>query len=256
MPADREDKNPWCKWYWQDWVSSNELRISSLAAKGLWMDMLAIMARSEKKGFLQINGKQIKSKDLAKLLGEDEAKIKQLLDELEENGVYSVDKSGVIFCRRMEREAHISYIRSEAGKLGGRPKKQIKSKKESKAKAASASASASASEYASTDKKKVSEKTPKIAFNFELKEWENITTEDKRGWKEAYPACDIDRELKHMREWLKANPDRRKSNYRKFIVSWLKRSQDSGGTDPKQKKQNRPGLTADEADRELMKNKL
>jgi hypothetical protein len=41
----------------------------------------------------------------------------------------------------------------------------------------------------------------------------------------------LDVELVRASEWLKANPTRaRKSNWRRFLVSWLTRSQDRGGT--------------------------
>jgi hypothetical protein len=41
----------------------------------------------------------------------------------------------------------------------------------------------------------------------------------------------LDIELVRASEWLKANPTRaRKSNWRRFLVSWLTRSQDRGGT--------------------------
>jgi hypothetical protein len=70
-----------------------------------------------------------------------------------------------------------------------------------------------------------------IFFDLEdKKEWVGIKDEDKEQWKAAYPACDIQVELNRMGEWLKANPDRRKINYRRFINNWLSRSQDRGGT--------------------------
>jgi hypothetical protein len=41
----------------------------------------------------------------------------------------------------------------------------------------------------------------------------------------------LDVELIRASEWLKANPTRaHKSNWRRFLVSWLTRSQDRGGT--------------------------
>jgi len=45
-------------------------------------------------------------------------------------------------------------------------------------------------------------------------------------WKEAYPAVDVLHEIKAAFEWVEANPTRRKSNWRRFLVNWLKRSQD------------------------------
>jgi len=144
----REDKNPWTKWYWADWVSDTGIRACSLAAQGLWMNMLSIMARSKKKGYLLDNEKQMESKTLARLLGLDEKEVILLIEELRKHGVFSEDEIG-IYNRRMAREGAISIIRSQAGKLGGRPRKQKESKKKAKGfsfvKAPSASASASAS---------------------------------------------------------------------------------------------------------------
>lgn len=77
-----------------------------------------------------------------------------------------------------------------------------------------------------------------IDFDFEKREWLNIKIEDKSGWLAAYPSCDIDLELYKMREWLLANPDKRKKNYRRFIVNWLSRTQDKGGSE---KIRRRPG---------------
>jgi hypothetical protein len=46
----------------------------------------------------------------------------------------------------------------------------------------------------------------------------------------AYPACDIRRQMLAMEQWLKANPAKaRKSNWRKFVTSWLVKEQDRGG---------------------------
>ncbi len=69
-----------------------------------------------------------------------------------------------------------------------------------------------------------------IVFKYSTRTWENITSEDIKGWREAFPACDIERELLEMKEWLLSNPDKKKVRYRRFITNWLGRSQDRGGT--------------------------
>jgi len=258
MPG-RQDKNPWTKWYWQDWLADTGVRASSLAAQGLWINMLAIMAKSEKRGYLMINGKQIESKTLAKLLGEPEDLINDLLSELEQNGVFSRDENGTIFCRRMVREAEISEIRAKCGRLGGR-KKQNESKikangkanlkqNESKMKAKilpEAEAETETEAYSETEsyteaekeknnnialtRKKLRSEPPPV-FDFECQQWLNITEELKKAWGETYPSCDIDLELKRMREWIIANPAKgKKRNWRRFITNWLARTQDRGGT--------------------------
>jgi hypothetical protein len=217
MDNGREDKNPWSKWYWSDWLSDAGVRASSLMARGLWIEMLAIMSKAKRKGYLLDGESKMESKTLARLVGEPVEVINGLLDELKKHDVYSIDSNGIIFNRRMIREKDISLIRSEAGRLGGRPKSKMKAKHESKTKAPSASAYASAS--------------VSIRFNKNLRDWEGITQEDKDGWKEAYPACEIDIELAKMREWILSNPAKgKKSNYRRFISGWLTRAQDSGGT--------------------------
>jgi len=75
--------------------------------------------------------------------------------------------------------------------------------------------------------------------------WGGITEDDKKIWAEAFPACDIETELKRMASWLVANPTKQKKNYRRFIHNWLTRTQDKGGTKKKQSweewmKENRP----------------
>ncbi|NBW20015.1 MAG: DUF1376 domain-containing protein [Caulobacteraceae bacterium] len=61
--------------------------------------------------------------------------------------------------------------------------------------------------------------------------WQGITDQHRQAWATAYPACTLDIELVRATEWLIANPTKaRKSNWRRFLVSWLTRSQDRGGT--------------------------
>jgi len=61
--------------------------------------------------------------------------------------------------------------------------------------------------------------------------WEGISELDRIAWEAAYPATVLDTELIRASEWLKANPTKaKKSNWRRFLVSWLTRSQDRGGT--------------------------
>ena len=61
--------------------------------------------------------------------------------------------------------------------------------------------------------------------------WANIKEEDIKDWSETYPACDIEMELKKMKQWILSNPAKgKKKNYRRFITNWLSRTQDKGGT--------------------------
>lgn len=75
----------------------------------------------------------------------------------------------------------------------------------------------------------------KINFNFTTKEWENITENNMAFWKDTYPACDIEKELKKAKGWLVGNPKKKKSNYMRFINNWLSKAQDRGGNIPSKK---------------------
>lgn len=58
-----------------------------------------------------------------------------------------------------------------------------------------------------------------------------ITDADRQAWATAYPGAVLDQELAKASEWLKANPKRcGKRNWRKFLVGWLARCQERGGT--------------------------
>ncbi len=60
--------------------------------------------------------------------------------------------------------------------------------------------------------------------------WRGFDEADRARWAEAYPACNVDRQLLAMDDWLRSNPLRaHKSNWSRFITNWFKREQDRGG---------------------------
>lgn len=128
----KENGKPATLWFWDDWFSSFDVRACSLAARGLWIDMLGIMARSEIMGTLTINGKQIDNTTLARIAGIAEAEIDHVLVELEENRVFSRLPDGTIINRRMfndsQRKEMISKIKAAAGKKGAEARWQTESK--------------------------------------------------------------------------------------------------------------------------------
>ena len=61
--------------------------------------------------------------------------------------------------------------------------------------------------------------------------WEGITPADREEWAAAYPGAVLDQELAKSHAWLRANPTKAgRRNWRAFIVRWLGRCQDRGGT--------------------------
>lgn len=58
-----------------------------------------------------------------------------------------------------------------------------------------------------------------------------ITEADVAEWIEAFPAVDVRQKLRAIRQWLIANPQKRKTSrgMKRFVVAWLSREQDRGG---------------------------
>ena len=148
----KEDNRPSQQWFWDDWFAAFDVRLCSLAARGLWIDMLGIMFKAEIRGTLTVNGTQVGSKTLANLTNSQSVKeMKSLLKELERNNVFSRLEDGTIYCRRVFKESsrkeELSRIRSKAGKKGSDKRWQRSSKEnpENIAKIASSSSSPSSS---------------------------------------------------------------------------------------------------------------
>ena len=63
--------------------------------------------------------------------------------------------------------------------------------------------------------------------------WQNVTDSHLTRWRDAFPAVDIDHQLKKMNSWLIDNPKKaHKSNWSAFMNRWLSREQDRGGNLP------------------------
>lgn len=59
----------------------------------------------------------------------------------------------------------------------------------------------------------------------------SVSVEQCQEWAGLYPAVDVIQQLRGMKGWLDANPDRRKTKrgINAFIVRWLAKEQDKGG---------------------------
>lgn len=114
-------KLTWIKWYWSDWRSDPGLRNCSLSARGLWAEMLAIMSESDPIGFLKINGAAVSDEHLSKQVGAPQSQVSPLVEELESNGVFSRNKAGVIYSRKMNRDRIRRESSQNHGRKGGNP---------------------------------------------------------------------------------------------------------------------------------------
>ena len=111
----------WTKFYWADWLSDIGLRRCSIAARGFWMDLLCVAASHDPCGYVASQGAALTTADMARIVGVSEPEAQALLDELDRNGVFSRDKSGRIYSRRMVKDAQFVQAARKFGHKGGNP---------------------------------------------------------------------------------------------------------------------------------------
>lgn len=121
MAKRAEIKRPAFQFYPADWRKDPSLSVCSLAARGLWIEMMCIAHESAEYGVLVVNGVPITGPQLARMVGESPKVVTDLLAELDGAGVFSRREDGAIYSRRMLKDEHIRNVRSAAGKLGGNP---------------------------------------------------------------------------------------------------------------------------------------
>lgn len=111
----------WSKFFWSDYAADPALKLCSFAAQGLWMRMLCIAAEHDPPGYIAINGRGLAEEDIARVTGGSILEVCQLVAEMDRNGVFSRDRRGWIYSRRMINEAKMRRNASEWGKKGGNP---------------------------------------------------------------------------------------------------------------------------------------
>ena len=114
-------KRPAFQFYPSDWRKDPALSACSMAARGLWIELMCIAHEADNYGHLEINGKAMTATQLARMVGESPAVVAKLVAELDGAGVFSRTAEGVVFSRRMVKDERIRNTRSESGRLGGNP---------------------------------------------------------------------------------------------------------------------------------------
>ena len=83
-------KLPSLQFYPGDWMKDPAVRSVTVAARGLWIDMLCLMHESDRRGYLQhATGRPVSAEQLARMTGCSASEVARLLRELEECGVFS-----------------------------------------------------------------------------------------------------------------------------------------------------------------------
>lgn len=113
-------KLPAIQFYPGDWLR-DDIAGCSLAAQGLWLRMMFLMHDSDRYGYLAKNGVPIPPASAALRCGTNLEQYTTLLAELDLHGVPSRTDDGIIYSRRMVRDAKAREEGKRFGKLGGNP---------------------------------------------------------------------------------------------------------------------------------------
>lgn len=142
MTENEPKKRPAFQFYPGDWRKDVELRSCTIAARGLWVDLMCVMHDCEPYGHLVLNGKPMNPAQISGQIGLPPTQVKKLLQELIDNGVARQTEAGLIYSKRMvddeERRNRAAQIGrengakgaefgakgAEHGKKGGRPRKE------------------------------------------------------------------------------------------------------------------------------------
>lgn len=118
----------WFKFDCNKWLIQHGLRSCSIAARGLWTDMLALMHQTteiEDRGYLLVRESGIAHplplQRLAHWANISETECRYLLEELERHGVFHYDERGIIYCAWMVDEETVKRRKAVHGGKGGNP---------------------------------------------------------------------------------------------------------------------------------------
>jgi hypothetical protein len=116
-----ESKLPYIHFYCADWQTDAKLQSCSLAARGLWTEILFLMHDSEIYGHLVHNGEPMSAELLSRLIRTNQTEVEILINELEKARVFSRDENEIIFSRRLLRDQNKRKTNRSNGAKGGNP---------------------------------------------------------------------------------------------------------------------------------------
>jgi len=115
-------KRPAFQFYPADWRKDLELQSCSIAARGLWHEMMCVMHEAEPYGHLVLNGKPMSELQAATACRVTPRDYRALLAELKAAGVPGETDDGSIYSRRMVKDEQLRAMRAGFGRLGGNPR--------------------------------------------------------------------------------------------------------------------------------------
>lgn len=111
----------WMKFWPADWQRDPAVRMCSLAARGLWIEMICVMHEAQPYGHMLVNRRAPTVRQMAAMFGVPEREVSRLLAELEAAGVFSRSDDGTIYSRRMVRDQAVRVKARADGSRGGNP---------------------------------------------------------------------------------------------------------------------------------------
>jgi hypothetical protein len=126
-----DNRHPYIKFYPRDWLGDSALRMISPDERGVWIDLLCLMAGGTPYGHLALNGKPLTDEAVSRAVGVEIGRFRDILASLECHGIPSRTPEGVLYSRRLVRE-HSRFIscREFGRKGGGNPALHSESEKE------------------------------------------------------------------------------------------------------------------------------
>lgn len=232
-------KRPSFQFYPGDWLRDTALRTCSVAARGLWIEMICLMHEGQPYGHLKVGEKVIDARTLARMVGSNPRTIRSLLDQLLHANVCEKSSDGTIISRRMIRDEEIRTKRAEGGRKGGNPSLMKPSKVASEVhpkvnlppNLGLTPSSSSASSSATTPPPHPPEGgTPSALEGLELFDndadllgrWPELWAR----WKKVFPKVNLERQilLAHEQQ-MAAPPSKRRKSRARFLSNWFKNSE-------------------------------
>jgi hypothetical protein len=218
-------KLPAFHFYPGDWLRDG-VAGCSLEAQGLWLRMLIVMHDAETYGYLVINGSAMDSAMIARRCGCSLKQYEAVLTELDEAGVPSRTETGIIYSRRMVRDAEERAQNAER-------QRKFRSKTHSNGNVTHVSQQSNtplhSSSSSSMSKKKV---TTDVVTKKEAATTKPIDEDFLQQLQEsgAYKHANVELEFAKAKVWC-ANNNREPT--RKFFIGWLNRIHTNGGLNGK-----------------------
>jgi hypothetical protein len=108
-------------WFWSDWLGDQAVRRLTPAERGVWIDLLALMAAAAPAGYLcDDKGRPLTLQEIARVTNAGSPdEVAELVAGILDKGAASRDRTGRLFNRRMVRDAAMAAKKSRNGKAGG-----------------------------------------------------------------------------------------------------------------------------------------